>query len=155
MERIRFQGRTTTTLLMLSSFVLLAISGAILFFAPRGQLANASGWQASGLTRWQWEDLHVCFALLMLAAAVPHVWMNRRALVNHIKLRTSALAPRLLPVRFEALVAVALCLMVLIGSICRAPPFNLIADLRAEMRGAPSPTAPPFAGARQGWRSSD
>ena len=76
MERIRFQGRTTTTLLMLSSFVLLAISGAILFFAPRGQLANASGWQASGLTRWQWEDLHVCFALLMLAAAVPHVWMN-------------------------------------------------------------------------------
>ena len=46
--------------------------------------------------------------------------------------------------------AVALCLMVLIGSICRAPPFNLIADLRAEMRGAPSPTAPPFAGASTG-----
>ena len=76
MEQARIQARPLTALLMLMGFVLLASSGAILFFAPRGGIANASGWELLGLTRWQGEDLHACFALLMLAAAVPHIWMN-------------------------------------------------------------------------------
>ncbi len=142
-------------MLMLSSFTFLGSSGGILFFAPRGHLANARGWELLGLTRWQWEDLHACFALLMLAAAVPHIWMNREVLLNHLRQRTTALATPLLPLRFEALVAVALCLTVLIGSVWRAPPFSYLADLRDEMRGAPSPATPHFAGTRQGRWSSD
>ena len=76
MDQAGIQGRTLTSVLMLLSFVVLGSSGAILFFAPRGHVANASGWELLGLTRWQWEDLHACFALLVLAAAVPHIWMN-------------------------------------------------------------------------------
>ncbi len=154
MEQTRIQGRPLTALLMLSSFVLLASSGAILFFAPRGHVANASGWELLGLTRWQWEDLHACFALLMLAAAVPHIWMNRKPLAHHIRRRTAALATSLLPLRFEALVAVALCLIVLIGSVWQAPPFSYVTDLRSGMRGASGHDAPSTAGARQGrWLS--
>jgi len=139
---------------MLMSFVLLASSGAILFFAPRGGIANASGWELLGLTRWQWKDLHACFALLMLAAAVPHIWMNRKALAHHVRLRAAALATSFLPLRFEALVAVALCLIVLIGSVWQTPPFSYVTDLRSEMRGASRHGAPSIAGARQGrWLS--
>ena len=154
MEQARIQGRPLTALLMLMSFVLLASSGAILFFAPRGHLANASGWGLLGLTRWQWEDLHACFALLMLAAAVPHIWMNRKPLAHHIRRRAAALATSLLPLRFEALVAVTLCLIVLIGSVWQAPPFSYVTDLRSEMRGASGYGAHSIAGARQGrWLS--
>ena len=155
MEQTRILSRPFTALLMLLSFVLLASSGAILFFAPRGRLANASSWDLLGLTRWQWEDLHVCFALLMLAAAIPHVWMNRKPLVHHIRQRTAALATPRLPLRFEALMAVALCLMVLIGSVWQAPPFSYVTHLRSEMRGAPGHGAPSFAGERQGWWLSE
>ncbi len=155
MDQAGIQGRTLTSVLMLLSFVVLGSSGAILFFAPRGHVANASGWELLGLTRWQWEDLHACFALLVLAAAVPHIWMNRRALVNHIRQRTAALATPLLPVRFEVLVAVALCVTVLIGSVWQAPPFSTVADLRNEMRGATSTAVPHFAGARHGRWSSE
>ena len=155
MDQNGIQGRTLTSVLTLLSFVVLASSGAILFFAPRGHLANASGWELLELTRWQWEELHACFALLMLAAALPHVWMNRRALVNHLRRRTAPLTTLLLPVRLEVLVAVALCLTVLIGSVWQAPPFCYVAALRGEMRGAPSHTTPLIAGARQGRWSSE
>ena len=152
MEQARIQGRPLTALLMLLGFALLSTSGAVLFFAPRGHLANASGWELVGLTRWQWEDLHAGFALLMLAAAVPHIWMNRKPLAHHIRRRTAALATSRLPLRFEARGAVARCLTVLIGTVWQAPPFSYVTHLRSEMRGGPGPGAPSVAGAGQGWR---
>ena len=149
MEQARVQGRPLTALLMLMSSVLLASSGAMLLFAPRGQVANASGWELLGLTRWQWEDLHACFALLMLGRR-SRIFGSSKPLAHHIRQRTAALATSLLPLRFEALLAVALCLMVLIGSVWQAPPFSYVTHLRSEMRGASGHGAPFAAGARQG-----
>jgi ABC-type Fe3+-siderophore transport system permease subunit len=140
---------------MLLSFTLLASSGVILYFAPRGHIANASGWDLLALSRRQWEDLHACFALLMLAAAVPHIWMNRKPLINHLRQRVAALAMPLLPVRLEVLAAVALCVMVLVGTVWQVPPVSYVSQLRSEMRGAPASGAPAFAGARRGWRFSE
>ena len=155
MEQTRFRGRAFTALLMLLSFTLLASSGAILFFAPRGHIANATGWDLLALSRRQWEDLHACFVLLMLATAVPHIWMNRKPLLNHFRQKIAVLAMPLLPVRFEALVAVTLCAIVLAGAVWQVPPVSYVSQLRSEMRGAPEPGTPSFAGARRGWRLSD
>jgi hypothetical protein len=77
MEQARIQGRPLTALLMLLGFALLSTSGAVLFFAPRGHLANASGWELVGLTRWQWEDLHAGFALLITSDGEPRRWRRR------------------------------------------------------------------------------
>jgi ABC-type Fe3+-siderophore transport system permease subunit len=142
-------------LLMLLSFALLASSGVILFFSPRGHTADATGWDLLGLTRWQWADLHACFALLMLAAAVPHIWMNRKPMLNHLRQRAAALAMPHLSVRFEVLVAVALCVMVVVGTVWQVPPVSYVSQLRSDMRGTPAPGAAAFAGARRGWQFSE
>ena len=135
MEQAHFRFRAFTALLMLLCFISVASSGAILFLAPRGHFANASGWALLGLTRWRWEDLHASCAFLMLAAAVSHVWLNRKPLMNHLRQRTVALAP-LLSVRLEALVAVALFAIVVLGSAWQAPPFSYLSQLHLEMGGA-------------------
>jgi ABC-type Fe3+-siderophore transport system permease subunit len=155
MEQTRFRGRALTALLMLLSFALLASTGLILFFAPRGRIANATSWDLLGLSRWQWEDLHASFALLMLAAALPHIWMNRKPLLNHLRQRAAALAVPLLPVRFEVLAAAALCVTVLAGTIWQVPPVSYVSQVRSEMRGAHEPSPPSFTGARRGWRHSE
>jgi len=152
MVKTGFRSRALTALLMLVSFVLLASSGLILFFAPRGRIANATGWDLLGLNRWQWEDLHACFALLMLAAAVPHIWMNRKPLLGHLRQKVAVVTAWTLPVRLEVLAAAALCVFVLVGTVWQVPPVSYVSQLRSEVRGGHQSEPLHFAGGRRGWR---
>jgi ABC-type Fe3+-siderophore transport system permease subunit len=154
MEHARFRGRALTALLMLLGFAGLTVSGLVLYFAPRGRVADVSGWDLMGLTRWQWADLHTCFVLLMFVAAIPHLWMNRHALLNYLRRKVAATTP-LRGVRFEVIAAAALCVLLLVVTVWQVPPVSYVLQLRSEMRGTPEPGPPPFAGGRRGWRASE
>jgi len=135
---------------MLLSFVVLGVSGFVLYFAPRGRVADAAGWDLIRLTRWQWADLHVCFALLMLFAAVPHLWLNWRPLLNCLRRSASSIAIPLLGVRLEVIAAAALCVFLVAATVLQVPPISYVSQLRSEMRGTHEPGPPPWSGGRHG-----
>ncbi|MBQ4824530.1 DUF4405 domain-containing protein [Leisingera sp. HS039] len=48
------------------------LSGGILFFAPKGKIFKEVGWDALGLGRQDWSDLHIVLAALFIAFSLWH-----------------------------------------------------------------------------------
>ena len=116
----RFALRAMTSVFITAAFLMLTISGAVLFLAPPGRIANWSGWSMLGLTKYEWICLHVCFAALFVLAAFVHLWFNLRPLIGYFKSHLT----RRIGFRWEWAAALALALAVFAGTLAGVPPFS-------------------------------
>jgi hypothetical protein len=116
----RFHWRALTSVLMTLGFVMIALSGTMLFLSPPGRVANWTNWTLLGLRKSEWGALHIWFGALFLAMTAAHVSFNWRPLMTYLKDR----ATRTLGFRAEWAVAAALCLVVFGGTRAGVPPFS-------------------------------
>lgn len=116
----KFNKRAFVSVLTTLSFILLAISGFVLFITPPGRVANWTGWQFMGLTKIQWGSMHIWFSLTFFAVSLFHIYFNWRALLNYFKNRIS----RNFGMRLEWVAALLLCVLVYLGTLFEAPPFS-------------------------------
>jgi hypothetical protein len=121
-QRPRFMWRAMTSVFIASSFLLLLISGAVLFISPPGRVANWSNWRMIGLTKHDWIGVHTWFAAVFVLTAVFHLIFNFRPLVNYFRDRLT----RRIGWRWEWVAAVALCFGVFAGAQTRIPPFSTL-----------------------------
>ena len=119
-----------TSVLIAASFLLLLISGAVLFISPPGRVANWSDWRVSGLTKHDWSGVHSVFAAVFVVMAVFHLVFNLRPLMNYFRDRFS----RRLGWRWEWVVALALCVGVFAGAQMRVPPFSTLLNFGERMK---------------------
>ena len=61
--------RAMTSILIAASFLLLLISGAVLFVSPPGRVANWGNWRMIGLTKHEWTGVHTWFAAVFVLTA--------------------------------------------------------------------------------------
>ncbi|HRT09090.1 MAG TPA: DUF4405 domain-containing protein [Candidatus Paceibacterota bacterium] len=118
----QFMWRALASVLVAVSFFMLLLSGAMLFVAPPGRVANWSNWRLLGLTKHDWGGLHVWFAVLFVLAAAFHILFNWRPLLNYFKDRLS----RRLALRREWIVGLALGVAVFAGTQAAIPPFSTL-----------------------------
>jgi len=109
-----------TSVLIAITFIVLVLSGVILFVSPPGRVANWGNWTMLGLTKRDWSGLHVWFATVFLVAAIFHLVFNLRPLLGYCKDRLT----RRLGFRWEWAVALALCGVVFGGTRAGVPPFS-------------------------------
>ena len=126
----RFRWRAFTSVLMTASFVMLVVSGFMLFVSPPGRIANWTNWTLLQLTKREWLGLHVCFRSLFLIASVLHIVFNWRPLTNYFKGRLS----RRLAFRLEWILALALCGLVFIGTQQGWTPFASLLALGEQVK---------------------
>ena len=119
-SRTGFQFRALISVLTGISFLLLVISGIVLFITPPGRIAHWTGWRFWGMTKDQWGATHIWFGLTFLAAALLHLYLNWRPLLNYFKNRLT----KRFAVRTEWLVAVIVCVVVFVGGLLEVPPFS-------------------------------
>ena len=111
-----------TSILIAASFLLLLISGAVLFVSPPGRVANWGNWRMIGLTKHEWTGVHTWFAAVFVFMAVFHLVFNLRPLMNYFRDHLS----RRFGWRWEWVVALALCFGVFAGAQSRIPPFSTL-----------------------------
>jgi len=119
-SHFRFQWRALTSVLMTLGFMMLALSGVMLFLSPPGRVANWTNWTLFGLGKSDWGALHIWFGTLFLSMTILHVYFNWRPLVSYLKNRAS----RSLGFRSEWAVAVGMCVLVFTGTRAGIPPFS-------------------------------
>ncbi len=120
-----FQGRALTTFMMVATFVLVSVSGIVLFFSPNGRLARETGWEMLALNKGDWMDVHIFFGYLCLAVALYHVWLNRKPLLGYFK-RRAAGTPR--GIRLEWVVALLICIALFMSAKERTFPVSPLLD---------------------------
>ncbi|MDX1296577.1 MAG: DUF4405 domain-containing protein, partial [Sulfurimonadaceae bacterium] len=121
----KFSTRKTVSLTLGLSFLVMSITGLILFIVPKGKVAYWSDWMFMGLTKEQWGDLHITSMLLMIVSAVWHIYYNWTPLVGYLKNS----AKKITLLKKEFIVALVLNAAFVLGTYYAVVPFKSIVDL--------------------------
>lgn len=126
----RFVWRAFTSVLITLSFLMLLLSGIMLFASPPGRIANWTNWTLLGLTKKDWTNLHIWFSTLFLVVTVFHIVFNWRPLLGYFKDRLT----RRITFRWEWAAALAVCGLVYGGTRTGIPPFSSLLAFNEDLK---------------------
>jgi hypothetical protein len=112
------------------AFLLMVLSGFVLYISPQGKVAHWSDWRVWGLDKEEWGDLHVTMGLLMLVAGVLHIYFNWKIILAYLRDRQRKLKIFTPELNLALLIALAVAALTLLAS----PPLQWILDLRQGLR---------------------
>ena len=139
--RKAFNWRGFFSLLLFLSFLVLAITGCVMYATPKGRVAHWTGWTVLGLDKEQWSAIHMTSALVVLIAAAFHLYYNWNIFWGYIKRRSQSA----LNLKREMALALLLAIFAVAGTIYNIPPFGTIVrwneDIKLywEIRSAAAP----------------
>jgi len=77
--------RKITSFLLIYSFLIMILSGTMLFIAPFGRLSMMIQWEMLGLDKMDYQALHLIFMLVFVTAGIVHTYLNYKAILNYWK----------------------------------------------------------------------
>jgi len=102
------------------SFVLMVVTGLVLFIAPSCRVADDTSWAVLGHDKDQWVAVHVWLSAAFVIASVIHIYLNWKVLISYFKSRVR----KNWALRTEWLAALAICAVLYAGSAAEVPPFS-------------------------------
>lgn len=123
----RFRSRTAVSFIILFSFILLAVSGVIMYLRPEGNIARWTSWSIWGLNKQNWEGLHTLFSIFFILSVAFHVVYNWKAISTYFK----GVFTKSFGYRRELTAAVVITALFLTISLWQIDPFWKLIDLRA------------------------
>jgi hypothetical protein len=121
----KFNRRAFTSLYIVISFLIMAVSGLVLFLAPPGRIANWSNPAILGLIKSQWQAIHTVFTFLFIIATIFHIYDNWRPLMAYLRSRVQ----KSFRIRREFFVAGILVTALFILTVGDVPPFSSLMQL--------------------------
>jgi hypothetical protein len=116
----RFNWRGFVSVATGLSFLVMSITGIVLFITPKGRVAHWVEWRMLGLTKDQWTGLHIWFSLIFMVMAAFHIYLNWRLLLNYFRDKVR----RTYALRREWLFSLIICGIVLTGTLADVAPFS-------------------------------
>lgn len=124
--------RRFTSLCISFTFLIMSFTGIVLFFAPKGRVANAIDWEILGLEKTDYAHLHVTFMVLFLIGIFFHSYLNWHALFSYLftRAKTFSLLTK------EFIVALLLNLFFLFGTLYYWVPFEHFLDFQESLKAS-------------------
>jgi hypothetical protein len=122
--------RRIVSLLLVFSFILLLVTGIVLYIVPAGRIAYWADWRFIGLTKEQWGNVHIISGILGLISGLIHIIYNWKAILLYLKNRKKEV--RIFNINFN--IAFIITLIVLAGTYYNLPPFTYIFDYSEEIK---------------------
>ena len=80
--------RKITSLTMLVSFVFCILTSVVLYILPHGRVAYWADWSLWGLSKTEWDGLHINLGVLLLLAGLLHIYYNWKPITAYLKDKT-------------------------------------------------------------------
>ena len=106
--------RKITSLTLGFSFLILALTGIILYFVPQGRIAYWADWRLWNLSKTQWTNIHINLALLSVVAGILHTYYNWRSIMLYLKNKAKQLKVFTLNFNIALLISIFLIQLVLL-----------------------------------------
>jgi len=124
MNTRRINTRSFVTLMTFGSFLLMAITGIVLYLLPQGRVAYWVDWKLLNLTKSDWGNIHIITGLVFGLAGLFHLYNNWRVFMNYLTRKVSSS----FKYKKELALASLLTTFLLTGSIYQVPPLNFVID---------------------------
>jgi hypothetical protein len=128
----KFSWKAFISFYIVFSFVVLGLSGIVLYVAPPGRVANWSVWQLVGLSKAQWQAVHTIFATLFLVTAAFHLYFNWKVLTAYLRTKVHEGMRMKRELGAASVAGVALLVLTIIG----VPPFSTLMVVGDEIKNA-------------------
>jgi hypothetical protein len=123
--RGKFNFRAWTSLILVWTFVLLIISGTVLFISPAGRISNWTNWRLAALTKTQWQAVHTLTAIAFLTGGLFHLLkFNWKVFLAYARKKSNTGWQY----RNELVSSVVLVAVVMSGTVMGIPPFSSVMD---------------------------
>lgn len=138
----KFNFRGFVSLYIALSFLIMTLSGIVLFLSPAGRVANWSNWRYIGLLKSQWQSVHTIFTFIFVIAISLHLFYNWRPLFAYLKTRIGTH----IKLRKEIFGASILALLVFTLTVNDTTPFSSVMNLGESLKDSWSTqnTEPPI-----------
>ena len=83
--RKKFNWRAFNSLYIVYSFIILSLSGFVLFIAPPGRIAIWTNLTILGFTKHEWQAIHIIFTFLFIIAIVFHIYFNWKPILFYFR----------------------------------------------------------------------
>lgn len=141
-------SRAYTAFLVTWSFVVLTVTGLVLYVVPQGRVASWIHWSFGGLGRDGWSDVHILFGALFIATGILHLYFNWKPFKNYLAERVRGQ----LALKRELVTSTATTLVLVVLAILHVPPGSWLFDLNDAVKAswAQGPgNEPPFGHAEE------
>lgn len=128
----KLNNKRLTSLVAFTTFIVMTITGIVLYFVPEGRVAYWVDWKFIGLTKTGWGNIHIISSIAFAVAGVFHLYFNWKPLVNYLSGKLTGG----LKFNRELILASVITVLLIIGSIAPFPPFNYIIDFGGYLKGA-------------------
>ncbi|MBN2314451.1 MAG: DUF4405 domain-containing protein [Sedimentisphaerales bacterium] len=115
-----FNYRAFVSVFVGVSFLLMTVSGLVLFFAPSCRIARDTSWTVMGYDKDQWVALHVWFSIGFVVTSIFHIYFNWTALMTYFKSKIT----KSFTFRPEWIAVLVICGVVYAGTTLAVPPFS-------------------------------
>lgn len=120
-----WHSRGLTSLFTLAGFLIMSVTGLVLYVVPQGRIAYWTDWTLWGMSKTQWGDIHILSSILFVIAGAFHIALNWKPLIGYLRKKLEA---RML-LRREASLAAILSVWVIASGIWHIPPLRYLLDL--------------------------
>lgn len=140
--------RSLVSFLVAWSFLVLTVTGIVLYVVPQGRIAYWTHWSLAGMDKNQWSWVHMMFGGVFIVSGAIHLYFNWKPFKAFLAARVRG---HLKPKR-EVFIATGLSLLVFFTSVFRLPPASWVIDLNEWIKASwvTSPELePPFGHAEE------
>jgi hypothetical protein len=135
-EQKKFHWKAFVSFYVVFSFLVIAVSGIVLYIAPPGRIANWSIWRFVALSKAQWQATHTVFAFLFVLAAGFHIYFNWKVLLSYLKSKLREGLRMKWELGSASLAGAAILVLTLSGT----PPFSTVMDVGEDLKNSWSTT---------------
>jgi hypothetical protein len=114
------------------SFIVMSLSGVLLFIVPQGRIAEWTEWQMLGLSKSEWGDIHITTSLMFLASGAYHIVLNWRTLWGYFSTKRE----KSLMMRRELAIAAFVTVFCIAGAVYQVPPLSYVLTLNNTIKQA-------------------
>ena len=117
------RGFVSTSLAL--SFIILSLSGIVLYITPHGRVAYWINWKIMGLSKDDWGAVHTIIGYVFILMAVIHLFYNWTIFTNYLKSKVR----KGIRLRKELATSIILSGIIIMGTLGGIPPFSNIMDI--------------------------
>jgi len=125
-EEKKFDWKSFISFGLLFSFIIMSITGIVLYIAPPGRVAKWIIWTFVGLEKGEWEAVHTIFSYIFFILGIFHAFtINWKSLVFYFKKKKQAGLNK----KKELIAMSIILLFSYFGTIYEIQPFKSVMDL--------------------------
>lgn len=130
MKKNKQSARSLTAFLVTWAFLVLMVTGIVLYVVPQGRVAYWIHWSLLGLEKEQWGWIHIMFGGVFIFTGFLHLYYNWKPFKKYFAARVQGH----FELKREIVIATSLTVAIVALSALNLPPASWIIDLNSQVK---------------------